>query len=219
VNQQTSSRFATIITIVFIWAFASLMNGYNHVNIAYARHTTNQERYNFGWDQGIADCSKGQGVINSYQQTHAYLGHSDSYHQGYQKAIANCNNSGYNSNNHNSSNIGSNNGKAFQHNTPSYSNTFSSKSTTIAFLVLFLLIVAGAIAFKIRNRGKPKKRKGFPQYVKENIKRKQDNKCAHCKKYLKVCDFDHKNGNRSDNRESNCQALCPTCHAIKTRRG
>ncbi len=31
--------------------------------------------------------------------------------------------------------------------------------------------------------------------------------------------LDHKNGNRSDNGERNCQALCPNCHAIKTRRG
>ena len=102
---------------------------------------------------------------------------------------------------------------------PSLSKTFSSKSITIAFLVLFLLIVAGAIAFKIHKRRKPKERKGFQQYVKENVLRKQDNKCAHCKKFLNVRDFDHKNGNRSDNRESNCQALCPNCHALKTRKG
>ncbi len=219
-DKQTSSKFATIITIALALAFASLMNGYNHVNIVYARHTTNQERYNSGWDQGIADCSKGQGVIDSYQKTDTYRGHSNLYHQGYQKAIVNCNNPSENSNiNTNRSYAGSNIGKAVQHNLPSLSNTFSDQSTTIAFLVLFLIIIAGAIAFKFRNRGKPAERKGFPQYVKENIMRKQDHKCAHCKKYLKVYDFDHKNGNRSDNRESNCQALCPNCHAIKTRRG
>jgi len=26
-----------------------------------------------------------------------------------------------------------------------------------------------------------------------------------------------KPGNRSTNKESNCQALCPNCHAVKTR--
>ena len=31
---------------------------------------------------------------------------------------------------------------------------------------------------------------------------------------LNVVDWDHKNGKRSDNTESNCQALCPNCHAI-----
>jgi hypothetical protein len=34
---------------------------------------------------------------------------------------------------------------------------------------------------------------------------------------LDVVDWDHKNGKRHDNSESNCQALCPNCHAIKTR--
>jgi hypothetical protein len=220
VDEQTISRFATIITIALTLAFASLMNGYNHVNIVYARHLTGQERYNSGWDQGIADCSKGQGVIDSYQKTDTYRDHSNLYHQEYQKAIATCNNPGENSNsNTNRSHTGSNNGKAVQPNMPSLSNTISDQSTTLVFLVLFLIIIAGAIAFKFRNRGKSTERKGFPQYVKENTLRKQDHKCAHCKKLLNVVDYDHKNGNRSDGRESNCQALCPNCHAIKTRRG
>ena len=30
-------------------------------------------------------------------------------------------------------------------------------------------------------------------------------------------DYDHKNGDRSNNKLSNCQALCPNCHAKKTR--
>jgi hypothetical protein len=80
------------------------------------------------------------------------------------------------------------------------------------------LLITGYIALKLRKRRKPKERRGFSQYVKENILRKQDHKCAHCKKLLNVVDWDHKNGDRSDNRESNCQALCPNCHAIKTRR-
>jgi len=32
-----------------------------------------------------------------------------------------------------------------------------------------------------------------------------------------IWDFDHKDGNRYNNSPSNCQALCPTCHAKKTR--
>jgi hypothetical protein len=34
---------------------------------------------------------------------------------------------------------------------------------------------------------------------------------------LNVVDWDHKNGKRYDNSESNCQALCPNCRAVKTR--
>lgn len=32
-----------------------------------------------------------------------------------------------------------------------------------------------------------------------------------------IWDFDHKDGNRSNNSPGNCQALCPNCHAKKTR--
>ena len=45
-----------------------------------------------------------------------------------------------------------------------------------------------------------------------------NHKCAHCKRILNVVDWDHKNGDRSNNQENNCQALCPNCHAIKTRK-
>jgi hypothetical protein len=33
---------------------------------------------------------------------------------------------------------------------------------------------------------------------------------------LGVWDYDHKDGNRSNNHARNCQALCPNCHAKKT---
>ena len=36
--------------------------------------------------------------------------------------------------------------------------------------------------------------------------------------FLNVYDFDHKDNDRSNNSYSNCQALCPICHAIKTRK-
>lgn len=36
---------------------------------------------------------------------------------------------------------------------------------------------------------------------------------------MSLCfDFDHIDNDRSNNDFSNCQALCPNCHAIKTRR-
>lgn len=37
-----------------------------------------------------------------------------------------------------------------------------------------------------------------------------------CKRNTGVWDYDHKNGDRSNNKKSNCQALCPNCHAKKT---
>ncbi|MEK0367332.1 MAG: HNH endonuclease signature motif containing protein [Nitrosopumilus sp.] len=36
-------------------------------------------------------------------------------------------------------------------------------------------------------------------------------------KFSQTWDFDHTDGDRGNNNTSNCQALCPTCHALKTR--
>jgi hypothetical protein len=81
------------------------------------------------------------------------------------------------------------------------------------------LSMLGVIAFRQRHkRKKSRERKDFHRYVKQNVLRKQDHKCAHCRKILNVVDWDHKNGDRSNNHENNCQALCPNCHAIKTRK-
>jgi hypothetical protein len=87
-------------------------------------------------------------------------------------------------------------------------------------IIIVILFVISSIALAIRKltrRGKRRERQHFSDSVKQNILRKQDHKCAHCKRILNVVDWDHKNGNRPNNNESNCQALCPNCHAIKTR--
>ena len=41
--------------------------------------------------------------------------------------------------------------------------------------------------------------------------------CAICRRSVGVWDYDHKDGNRANNNAGNCQALCPNCHAKKTR--
>ena len=46
----------------------------------------------------------------------------------------------------------------------------------------------------------------------------QNNRCNYCQRVLDVVNFDHIDGNRANNSYSNCQALCPNCHAKKTRR-
>ena len=46
----------------------------------------------------------------------------------------------------------------------------------------------------------------------------QNNKCNSCHKVLDVVNFDHIDGDRSNNSFYNCQALCPNCHAKKTRK-
>lgn len=90
--------------------------------------------------------------------------------------------------------------------------------TPSSFVSFFVMILTGVLARLISKRNsKLKQRKNFSQAVRRRILEKQNHRCAQCRKILLVIDFDHKNGNRADRRESNCQALCPNCHAVKTR--
>lgn len=61
-------------------------------------------------------------------------------------------------------------------------------------------------------------RKPFSRYVKYEILERQQNRCAMCNDKLFYPHFDHIDGNRSNNKLTNCQALCPNCHELKTRR-
>jgi hypothetical protein len=73
-------------------------------------------------------------------------------------------------------------------------------------------------------RGKKKReysavlRRDFSEETKLEVLRKQDHRCALCRRLLNVVDYDHIDGDRSNNDISNCQAICPYCHAIKSRK-
>ena len=67
------------------------------------------------------------------------------------------------------------------------------------------------------NKGKLK-RKSFPPQIQELTLIKQAYICNICKERLDVTNFDHIDGNRSNNSIANCEALCPNCHAKKTRK-
>ena len=71
---------------------------------------------------------------------------------------------------------------------------------------------------KMGKKEKAGKRKDFSDDDKRETLRKQDHLCANCGRLLNVVDYDHIDGDRTNNHMSNCQALCPYCHAIKTRR-
>lgn len=89
-----------------------------------------------------------------------------------------------------------------------------------SIVLLFSILATGIVLNYLKKLKKDpnKARKGFSQGTRERILRKQNRRCAYCRKNLTVIDYHHTNGNRSDNRENNCQALCPNCHAIKTRK-
>ncbi|MDF0682172.1 MAG: HNH endonuclease signature motif containing protein [Candidatus Nitrosocosmicus sp.] len=101
----------------------------------------------------------------------------------------------------------------------SFSKIFDSLLRPSSIVLLFSIVVTGLVLNSLEKLRKNtnRVRKGFSQGTREIILRKQNYRCAYCKKVLNVIDYHHKNGNRSDNREKNCQALCPNCHAIKTR--
>ena len=69
-----------------------------------------------------------------------------------------------------------------------------------------------------RNGGKKKsRRRAFTPKTKHLVLLFQQNQCRSCGYYLEVAEFDHIDGDRSNNSPSNCQALCPNCHAKKSR--
>ena len=63
-----------------------------------------------------------------------------------------------------------------------------------------------------------KPRKEFSKSTKQTILALQLYRCNHCSRFLDIINFDHINNNRSNNHITNCQALCPNCHAKKTRK-
>src|SRR5918994_465681 len=67
------------------------------------------------------------------------------------------------------------------------------------------------------SRSVKEKRRHFSEIVRRQVIQKQNGKCATCKRKLLPfgMDLDHKNGDRSNNKPSNCQILCTPCHRRK----
>jgi hypothetical protein len=101
----------------------------------------------------------------------------------------------------------------------SFSEIFDLLIRPSSIALLFSIVVTGIVLNSLKKLKKRTNvtRKGFSQMTRERILIRQNYRCVHCRKVLTVIDYHHKNGNRSDNKENNCQALCPNCHAIKTR--
>jgi len=75
------------------------------------------------------------------------------------------------------------------------------------------------IALRIveKSISKPKARRDFSKSVKTKVLKMQKNRCQVCRKKLDVWEFDHIDGNSSNNSPENCQALHPDCHTKKNR--
>ena len=90
----------------------------------------------------------------------------------------------------------------------SFSKVFGSLLRPSSMVVLSSIMAAGLVLnFLKKLKSTNRIRKGFPQSTRKRILIKQNYRCVYCRKVLKVIDYHHKNGDRSDNRENNCQAL------------
>lgn len=96
----------------------------------------------------------------------------------------------------------------------------------LVFFLFILFILIYASPGKKSRRRKYGKRRSFPEETRIATLRYQGYCCNSCHAPFQrissglgyLCDFDHIDG-RSDNSFENCQALCPNCHARKTREG
>jgi len=68
-----------------------------------------------------------------------------------------------------------------------------------------------------KSLAKPKARRSFSKSIKAKVLKIQNNRCKACGKKLDDRDFDHIDGDSSNNSLENCQALCLDCHRKKTR--
>ena len=84
-------------------------------------------------------------------------------------------------------------------------------TTELDLAEIFLRIIEKSLS-------KPTKRRRFTKSVMIKTLNLQNKRCNECKNKLKECDFDHIDGDSSNDSLNNCQALCPNCHAKKSRR-
>ena len=108
-----------------------------------------------------------------------------------------------------------------------FKNTNDSYDDGYRALAIFLVIIALAIAFipKIHRTKETiswKKHKGirrqFPIQIRDQVLKGQKYSCANCGISISppLIHYDHIDGNHSNIEISNCQALCPNCHSLKT---
>jgi hypothetical protein len=83
--------------------------------------------------------------------------------------------------------------------------------------IIAVLLWIIAVIILVSRSTKEEKRRHFTQAVKRHIIRKQKGKCIMCKRKLEAygSDLHHKNGDRSNNKLSNCEVLCTPCHRRK----
>jgi hypothetical protein len=108
------------------------------------------------------------------------------------------------------------NAAPLESNSPLQSTSTTTKNST-GYFILFLIFLAGVWVVLRQRDKRHRKRRDFPTEVKKQKLHNQNYKCAICKRSAGVWDYDHIDGNRSNNKSRNLQVLCPNCHAKKSR--
>lgn len=98
----------------------------------------------------------------------------------------------------------------------------------IPIIILFFIFIVFFGVASVGKSGKRRygKRRNFSYDIRQEVLRQQRYRCNDCgvpferinSKIGYLCDFDHIH-RRTSNAIENCQALCPNCHARKTREG
>jgi len=98
--------------------------------------------------------------------------------------------------------------------------TMINLDNTIGYVIIGVIIIIIIIAgiAKASSKSEPEQviRKGWTEIEKEEVRIRQDGKCAKCHKPPPRWEYHHKDEDRSNNSLENCQGLCPNCHSIET---
>jgi hypothetical protein len=96
-------------------------------------------------------------------------------------------------------------------------NGYDTEELVIISLLFLMIIIGLAMCLSRALKKRRRKRKLFTAQTKRIVLKSQKFKCLICRTNVGIWDYDHKDGNRGNNKLSNCQALCPICHAKKSR--
>jgi len=93
----------------------------------------------------------------------------------------------------------------------------------VAIIIIAIIVSVSKKSEQVSYKDLPRQK--FPSDVEVQTLKNQDNKCNECEKPIGVVkgrtvyfDYDHIDGDHSNNSPENCQVLCKNCHAEKNER-
>ena len=69
----------------------------------------------------------------------------------------------------------------------------------------------------VKDYKKQQRRRKFSKWTQAIVLDNQNECCNLCGMYYEMLEFDHIDGDKTNNSIENCQALCPNCHTRKTK--